>query len=54
MRINRLAEARNDLDELIKLKPNEAPLLALRGMTEAGLRQLDLGMADVQQPGTCL
>ena len=28
---SRLAEAREDLDELVKLKPNDAPLLALRG-----------------------
>jgi len=48
-RLNRLAEARNDLDGLLKLRPDNAPLLAMRGLAEAGLRQFDQGMADVNR-----
>ena len=35
-RLGRLAEARNDLDDLLRLKPDDPPLLALRGITLAG------------------
>ena len=49
MRLSRLAEARNDLNDLLKLKPDDAPLLALRGITAAGLKQFDQGMADVNR-----
>ena len=49
MRLSRLAEARNDLNDLLRLKPDDALLLALRGVTAAGLKQFDPGMADVNR-----
>ena len=48
-RLGRLAEARNDLNDLLKLKPDNAPVLAMRGIAEAGLRQFDQGMAYVNR-----
>ena len=36
-RLGQLAEARADLDELIKLRPNDATALALRGVTSAAI-----------------
>ena len=47
-KLNQLAETRADLDELIKLKPNDAPCWP-RGRGVAGMKQIDAGMADVER-----
>ena len=46
---NQFAEARADIDELIKLRPADAELLACAGLTMAALKADRQGMADIER-----
>jgi tetratricopeptide (TPR) repeat protein len=47
--LNHAAEARADLDELLRLKPDDALVLSMHGWILASLKQVDLGMNDIDR-----
>ena len=49
MALNRIADSQKDIDELVKLKPNDGSLLALRAIAEIRANQPELAMADVNR-----